>query len=78
MHSYAVAWYSQAAIALPPRTDSILELVIANAAPWHFPEEKPGGDEQGLTVLEREVAATKMRYTGKHRCNGPSRKSFDH
>lgn len=40
-----VAWYSQAAIALPPWIDSVLELVTASAAPWHFPEEKPGGDE---------------------------------
>lgn len=42
--SSQVAWYSQAAITLPLWTATVLELVTASAAPWHFPEQKPGGD----------------------------------
>lgn len=70
--------YSQAAIPLPPWTDRVFEFAIASAAPWHYPEEKPGGEQQGHSILEREVAATEMKYAGEHRGDGPSRKSFDH
>lgn len=66
---------SQAAISLPARTDAVVERVTAGAAPWTFPGEHPGWDEHGGTV---EAAAAKMKCTGKHTCDGPSRNSFPH
>lgn len=66
---------SQAASSLPAWMAAVVEMVTAGAAPWSFPAEHPGWEEHGGAV---EAAAAKMKCTGKHRCDGPSRNSFHH